>query len=63
MSFSDNFKNARKAMGMTQEQMAEKLNIDRSSIAKYELGTSTPNIKNLPKICELLNVSAEELLK
>ena len=62
MSFAENFKNARKATGMTQEQLAEKLGVDRSSIAKYETGTSTPNIKNLPQICELLNININELL-
>lgn len=62
MSFSENFKNARKATGMTQEQLAEKLGVDRSSIAKYETGTSTPNVKNLQQICEILDISIEKLL-
>ncbi len=62
MSFAENFKNARKATGMTQEQLAEKLGIDRSSIAKYETGNSTPNVKNLQQICEILDIPIEKLL-
>lgn len=62
MSFAENFKNARKVTGMTQEQLAEKLGVDRSSIAKYEAGKSTPNIKNLQQICKALDVSVEKLL-
>ncbi len=62
MNFAESFRNARKSAGMTQEQVAEKLNVDRSSIAKYEAGVSTPNIKNLQKICEILDVTIEKLL-
>lgn len=62
MSFAENLKNARKTSGMTQEQLAEKLHIDRSSVAKYESGTSLPSIKSLPEICEILNITVQELL-
>lgn len=63
MGFAENFKNARKAANLTQQQVADILNMERSSIAKYENGTSTPNIKNLPEICEVLSVSVMDLLK
>lgn len=63
MSFSENFKRARKDAGLTQQQVADALVLDRSAIAQYERGVSTPNLKNLPKICEILNISVEELLK
>ena len=51
------------AAGLTQQQIAEKLDLDRSSVAKYEKGESTPNLKNLPEICKALNISIDELLK
>ena len=63
MGFSENFRKARLAAGMTQQQLAEKLNLDRSSVAKYEKGSSTPSLKKLPEICETLNISIDDLLK
>ena len=62
MSFADNFKKARTAAGLTQQQVADALGLDRSAVAHYEMGDSRPNLKNLPKICELLNVSLEALV-
>lgn len=63
MSFAENFKNARTAANLTQQQVADALGLERSAVAHYENGDSTPNFKNLPKICELLNVTVEELIK
>ena len=62
MSFAENFKKARTEAGLTQQKVADALGLDRSAIAQYERGVSTPNLKNLPKICELLNVSLEKLV-
>lgn len=62
MSFAENFKKARTEARLTQQQVADALGLDRSAIAQYERGVSTPNLKNLPKICELLNVSLENLV-
>ena len=36
MSFSENFKEARKNSGLTQQQLADMLEMDRSSVSKYE---------------------------
>lgn len=63
MNFAENFKSARSKSGLTQLQLAEALGLDRTAIAQYERGICKPNIENLPKICELLNVKYEELLK
>ncbi len=62
MSFAENFKNARLAAGLTQQQVADALGLDRSAIAHYEMGDSTPNLKNFPKICELLNIGFDKLV-
>lgn len=62
MSFAENFKNARKAANLSQQQIADKLGLDRSAIAHYEMGDSMPNARNFNKICELLNISINELL-
>lgn len=63
MGFAENFKSARIKNGLTQKQIAEKLNIDRSSIAHYESGDSVPITKNIQKICDMLNLSFEELFR
>ena len=63
MSFAENFRNARKKSGLTQQQVADALGLDRSSIAQYERGFSKPSFDNIAKICSLLNVSLDELIK
>ena len=61
MSFSENFKAARKKSGLSQQQLADELKLDRSAIAHYEKGTAMPNAKNIYKICKILNVPFDEL--
>ena len=63
MSFSENFKAARKSRGMTQKELAERLNMDRSSIAKYENGNGLPHAKTLHKICEIFDITIDSLFK
>ena len=61
--FAQTLKSARKAAGITQEQLAARLGVDRSLIAKYEWASTLPNTANIPEICELLNLTAEELFE
>ena len=63
MSFAENFKKARTEAGLTQQQVADALNLDRSAIAHYENGDSMPNARNLQHICELFNVTFDNLFK
>lgn len=63
MSFAENFKKARIKAGLTQQQVANALGLDRSAIAHYEMGDSMPNARNLQKICEMMNITLEYLLK
>ncbi len=55
-------KNARISMGMTQEELAEKIDVSRVSIAKYESGEMEPKLSNFKMIADALNVSADYLL-
>ena len=55
-------KSAREQSGLTQEQLAEKLNISRTAIARYELGEIEPRLKNLVAIAKALNCSCDYLL-
>lgn len=61
MSFSENLKSARKSKGLTQQQLAELLNLDRSAIAHYEKGTSMPHARNIQKLCDILELTFDEL--
>lgn len=63
MSFAENFRNARLAAGLTQRQVADALGLERTAIAQYERGISTPNFKNLSKICKILQISFDELFE
>ena len=45
---------ARKAKGMTQEQLAEKMGVDQGHISRWESGKVTPNKESLKKLKELL---------
>lgn len=63
MSFSENFKTARKKKKLTQSQVAEALSIDRSAVAHYENGTAMPQAKNIQKICEILDIPIEKLFE
>ena len=46
---------------LTQEQLAEILNVSSKTISKWECGTSSPDLDILNKLCELYNVSLYEL--
>ena len=63
MSFAENFRNARLAANLTQQQIADELGLDRTAIAHYEKGDSMPNARNLQKICELFSVTFDELMR
>lgn len=52
----------RKAVGWTQQQIADMLNINRTTYTKYELGTSEPSLEILKKIASLLRVDINTLL-
>lgn len=49
----------RKTRGLTQEQLAEKVNVKRATISNYEIGRRSPHIKELEDISEALGVNLE----
>ena len=59
---SENIKNARKAKGNSQEEMALKLNVVRQTVSKWEKGLSVPDADVLIQIAELLEVPVHTLL-
>ncbi len=52
----------RKALGLTQEQLGEKLCVSGQAVSKWECGDSMPDILTLPSLCAVLGISVEELL-
>lgn len=59
---SDNLKNFRKAKGLSQEELATKLNVVRQTISKWEKGLSVPDSEMLIMIAEELDTSVSVLL-
>ena len=59
---SMNLKRLRKEHQYTQEKVAEKINVSRQSIAKWENGECTPDIDSLIKLSKLYNVSLDNLV-
>ena len=52
----------RKNLKLSQEEIAEKLNVTRQTISKWETNQSTPDFDKILPICELFNISADELI-
>lgn len=53
----------RKANGLTQQQVADKLNVSNKTVSKWECNDGYPEISMLPVIAELYSVSVDELLR
>ncbi|MCM1263564.1 MAG: helix-turn-helix domain-containing protein [Butyrivibrio sp.] len=62
MQIGEEIRQLRKLSGMTQEQLAEKLNVSRQALSKWENGASPPDIESMVKIAVLFQISLDELL-
>lgn len=51
----------RKEKGLTQVQLAEKLNITDRAVSKWETGKSIPDVSIMPELCEILGITVNEL--
>lgn len=60
--FAENLKKIRKDKGYTQEILAEKLNVVRQTVSKWEKGLSLPDVDMLSKIANVLETDANILL-
>ena len=63
MAFSDNLQVLRARRGLTQEQLAEALNVSRQSVSKWESGAAFPEMDTLLRLCELYEVNLDLLLR
>ena len=53
----------RKAKGMTQQEVADRLNVSNKTVSKWECDDGCPEIMMLPVIAELYSVTVDEILK
>lgn len=51
----------RKSLRMTQEELAEKIHVSKSAIAKWETNGGIPDRDNLKKLSEVINISIDDL--
>ena len=63
MALSENLQFLRTQNSMTQEQLAEQLNVSRQSVSKWESGSSFPEMETLLRICDLYHVNLDTLLR
>lgn len=62
MEFNNKFYSLRKQKGFSQEELANRLNVSRQTISKWEVGESTPDMEKLVAISDLFEVSLDELV-
>ena len=53
---------ARKEQGLTQKDIADKLNITDKAVSKWERDLACPDINTIPKLAQILGISVDELL-
>lgn len=63
MLLGEKLKKLRKARGLSQEQLADQLNVSRQAISKWELGESTSDTDNLVALSDYYGVSLDYLLR
>lgn len=63
MTIGEKIYNLRVSSEISQEQLAEKLAVSRQSISKWEMDQAMPQIDKVLQICELFNISTDELLQ
>ena len=53
----------RKKLNMTQEELAEKMNVSKNAVSKWERGLNLPDASIMEDLCKILNISLNELFK
>ena len=62
MSLGERLYELRKSKNLSQEEVADKLNVTRQTVSKWETDESKPDFDKIVPICELFNIRSEELL-
>lgn len=62
MTIGEQIQNLRIQKGLTQERLAEMLEVSRQSISKWELGQAVPDVDKIIRMSEIFGVSTDTLL-
>ena len=62
MTLGEKLQTLRRSRGLSQEQLAEILEVSRQAVSKWEKGTSDPSTSNLCALAKLYGIPVEELL-
>ena len=62
MNFGDNLKKLRTSKGMSQEKLAEKVNVSRQSVSKWETSDAYPEMNNLLELCKIFHCKINDLV-
>lgn len=63
MQIGNKLNQLRKLSGMTQEQLAEKINVSRQTVSKWESDSTSPDLESIVKISRIFYVSLDDLLE
>lgn len=62
MKFGDNLKKLRKTKKISQEKLAEKMNVSRQSVSKWETGEAYPEMNNILELCKIFHCHINDLV-
>ena len=62
MQLGNNIQTLRKKKGLSQEKLAEKINVTRQTISNWELGETAPNPEQLILLSKQFDISIDELV-
>ena len=63
MKINEKIYSLRKQNNLSQEELADKLNVSRQTVSKWELGDSCPDFDKIVPLCEVFGITTEELLR
>lgn len=63
MSIGEKIHQLRKAAGLTQEQLAEKLDVSRQTISKWEIGSCLPDLDKAIQLSKIFAISLDEMVR
>ncbi len=63
MTFGEKLQTLHKSKGMSQEQLASRMEVSRQSVSKWELGESSPDMERVLMLSRILDVSTDFLSK
>ena len=62
MTLGEKLAKLRKEKGLSQEEVADRINVTRQTVSKWELDQSLPDFDKIIPICKLFNITSDELL-